>query len=190
MLIQASAERVRAGAIRCRARFEQEPAIASAVLSPAAQHVTSAGPSGEDIGAAGPNRSGKRRARAAVPRSKRLDLRVSEEELAELRRLAGRRGISIQRMLVDDALTGRRADMGWGATDSVAVDDLVGELMRLRGEIGRAGNVANQAVRDARRLDPRTRKELRLREAMETVRELAALAAGVRHLATKVGRLR
>ncbi len=93
-------------------------------------------------------------------------------------------------MLVDDALTGRRADMGCGATDSVDVDDLVGELMRLRGEIGRAGNVANQAVRDARRLDPGTRKELRLREALETVRELAALAAGVRQLATRVGRLR
>ena len=105
-----------------------------------------------------------------MPRSKRLDLRVSEEELLELRRLAGERGISIQRMLVDDALTRRAADKGAaGGLDGVVIDELVGELMRLRGDIGRAGNTANQAVRDARRLDSEDRKAMRLTEAVEAV---------------------
>jgi hypothetical protein len=130
-----------------------EPAIASAVISPAARHVTSAGPSGERQPASGPDRSGKHRVRGKVPRAKRLDLRVSEEELIELRRLAAERGISIQRMLVDDALTRRASGAQGVGLDGVVIDELVGELMRLRGDLGRAGNAANQAVRDARKLD-------------------------------------
>ena len=126
-----------------------------------------------------------------MPRSKRLDLRVSEEELLELRRLAGERGISIQRMLVDDALTRRAADRGsGGGLDGVVIDDLVGQLMRLRGDLGRAGNVANQAVRDARRLDSQTRKAMKLGEALEAVREIARAASDVRKAATSLGRLR
>lgn len=169
----------------------REPAIASAVISPAAHHVTSAGPSGEKQQVTGADRSGRRRVRAKVPRSKRLDLRVSEEELLELRRLAGERGISIQRMLVDDALTRRPADRGRaGGLDGVVVDELVGELMRLRGDLGRAGNVANQAVRDVRRLDSQTRKAMKLSEAVEAVREIARAASDVRKAAMSLGRLR
>jgi hypothetical protein len=137
------------------------------------------------------DRTGKRRVRAAVPRAKRLDLRVSEEELLELRRLAGERGISIQRMLVDDALNRRAGDRGEaGQLNGVVIDELVGELMRLRGELGRAGNTANQAVRDARRLDSETRKAMRLNDAIEAVREIAKAASEVREIATSVGRLR
>jgi hypothetical protein len=125
------------------------------------------------------------------PRSKRLDLRVSEEELLELRRLAGERGISIQRMLVNDALNRRPADRGrGGGLHGVVIDELVGELMRLRGDLGRAGNVANQAVRDARRLDSETRKATRLNDAVEAVREIARAASDVRKTATSLGRLR
>ena len=169
----------------------REPAIASAVISPAARHVTSAGPSGEPTLVTGADRSGRRRARAKVPRSKRLDLRVSEEELLELRRLAGARGISIQRMLVDGALTRRAGNRGCGGgLDGVVIDELVGELMRLRGDLGRAGNTANQAVRDARRLDSETHKAMKLNEAVEAVREIARAASDVRKAATSLGRLR
>ena len=139
----------------------------------------------------GADRSGRRRVRAKVPRSKRLDLRVSEEELLELRRLAGERGISIQRLLVDDALNRRAGNRGrGGGLDGVVIDELVGELMRLRGDLGRAGNVANQAVRDARRLDSQTRKAIRLNDAVEAVREIARAASDVRKTATSLGRLR
>jgi hypothetical protein len=169
----------------------REPAIASAVISPAARHVTSAGPSGDATQVTSADRSGRRRVRAKVPRSKRLDLRVSEEELLELRRLAGERGISIQRMLVDDALTRRTGERArGGGLDGVVIDEVVGELMRLRGDIGRAGNVANQAVRDARRLDSETRKAMPLNEAVEAVREIARAASDVRKAATSLGRLR
>jgi hypothetical protein len=139
----------------------------------------------------GADRSGKRRVRSAVPRAKRLDLRVSEEELVELRRLAGERGISIQRMLVDDVLNRRAGDRGEaGQLHGVVIDELVGELMRLRGELGRAGNTVNQAARDARRLDSETRKAMRLNDAIEAVREIAKAASEVREAATSVGRLR
>ncbi|HEX3804176.1 MAG TPA: hypothetical protein VHV75_15175 [Solirubrobacteraceae bacterium] len=114
---------------------------------------------------------------------------MSEDELIELRRLAGERGISIQRMLVDDALT-RRTSRGQGGLDGVVIDDLVGELMRLRGDLGRAGNAANQAVRDARRLDSETHRAMRLSEALEAVNEIAAVAIHVRKAATSLGRLR
>jgi len=40
------------------------------------------------------------------------------------------------------------------------IDEVVGELMRMRGELARAGNVANQAVREARKLDDETRKAM------------------------------
>jgi hypothetical protein len=139
----------------------------------------------------GADRSGKRRVRAAVPRAKRLDLRVSEEELLELRRLAGERGISIQRMLVDDALNRRALDgREVGQLNGVVIDELVGELMRLRGELGRAGNTANQAVRDARRLDSETHKAMKLTDAVEAVREIAKAASEAREVATSLGRLR
>jgi hypothetical protein len=114
---------------------------------------------------------------------------VSEPELVALRTLAGNRGISIQRMLVDDALTARSSNRA-GALDGVVVDELVGELMRLRGEIGRAGNTANQAVRDARALGPGASQMLRLGEALEAVIQIARAASEVREAATVVGRLR
>jgi hypothetical protein len=167
-----------------------EAAIASAVISPAAHQGTSAGPSGERQPASGGDRSGKRRVRGKVPRSKRLDLRVSEEELIELRRLAKERGISIQRMLVDDVLTRRTSRGQAGGLNGVVIDDLVGELMRLRGDLGRAGNAANQAVRDARRLDSQTQQAMRLNEALEAVNEIAAVAVRVRQTAMSLGRLR
>ena len=63
-------------------------------------------------------------------------------------------------------------------SDGVVIDELVGEMMRLRGELGRAGNTANQAVRDARRLDSEMRKAMRLNEAIEAVREIAKAACG------------
>ncbi len=74
--------------------------------------------------------------------------------------------------------------------DGVVIDDLVGELMRLRGDLGRAGNAANQAVRDARRLDSQTRKAMPLTEALKAVKEIAAVAVRVRHVAMSLGRLR
>jgi hypothetical protein len=161
------------------------------VISPAAHHVTNAGPLRGTRPVTGANRSGKRRVRGAVLRAKRLDLRVSEEELLELRRLAGERGISIQRMLVDDALQRRAGDRGEAdQLNGVVIDALVGELMRLRGEIGRAGNVANQAVLDARRLDSDASKTMRLNEALKAVTELDKAAAEVRELATSFGWLR
>jgi len=137
----------------------------------------------------GADRGGRRRARSVVPRDKRLDLRVTEDELLELRRLAGERGISIQRLLVDDALNGR----GGGRhvqLNGVEIDTAVGELMRLRGELARAGNVANQAVREARQLDDETRKAMKLSVAVEAVKELASVTEQVRSTATFIGALR
>lgn len=104
---------------------------------------------------------------------------MSEDELFELRRLAGERGISIQRTLIDDALNQRAGEEGV-RLDGVVIDEVVGELMRLRGEIGRGGNTANQAVRDARRLDSETRKAMRLGDALEAAREIARAASDVR----------
>jgi predicted DNA binding CopG/RHH family protein len=139
----------------------------------------------------GADRSGRRRARAAVPRAKRLDLRVSEDELVELRRLAGERGISIHRMLVDDALQRRAIEgNGSGHLSGVVIDEVVGELMRMRGELARAGNVANQAVREARKLDDETRKAMKLSTAVEAVKEIASVTQRVRSTATSIGRLR
>lgn len=103
------------------------------------------------------------------------------------------RGISIQRMLVDDALTQRRTDarlIGGRGPGDVDIDGLVGELMRLRGELGRAGNIANQAVRDARRLESETTKFANLNDAIEAVREIARAASDARETAMKLGRLR
>jgi hypothetical protein len=168
-----------------------EPAIASAVISPAAHPVTSAGPTGKGTGMDGADRSGRRRARSTVPRDKRLDLRVTQDELLELRRLAGERGISIQRMLVDDALTGRARGRGRRVElDGVVIDSAVGELMRLRGDLARAGNVANQAVREARQLDDETRKAMKLSVAVEAVKEIASVTQRVRSTATMIGTLR
>jgi hypothetical protein len=139
----------------------------------------------------GADRSGRRRARSVVPRDKRLDLRVTEEELLELRRLAGERGISIQRMLVDDALSGRAGGRGRRVElNGVEIDKAVGELMRLRGELARAGNVANQAVREARQLDDETRKAMKLDAAVEAVKQIADVTERVRSTATMIGRLR
>ncbi len=132
------------------------------------------------------DRSGRRRVRGAVPRDKRLDLRVSEEELLELRRLAGERGISIQRMLVDDALARRPADGSLRVGGGV-IDELVGELMGVRGELGRAGNVANQVLRDARWAGF---SESRVEDALVAVREVAQAAADVRGLIARIGGLR
>jgi hypothetical protein len=148
-------------------------------------------PPGKGNGMDGADRSGRRRARSVVPRDKRLDLRVTEEELLELRRLAGERGISIQRMLVDDALNGRAGGRGRRVElNGVEIDTAVGELMRLRGELARAGNVANQAVREARQLDEETRKAMKLSVAVEAVKEIAGVTERVRSTATMIGRLR
>jgi hypothetical protein len=111
---------------------------------------------------------------------------VSEEELLELRRLAGERGISIQRMLVDDALARRPADGSLRVGGGV-IDELVGELMGVRGELGRAGNVANQVLRDARWAGF---SESRVEDALVAVREVAQAAADVRGLIARIGGLR
>jgi hypothetical protein len=88
-------------------------------------------------------------------------------------------------------LNRRAGDRGEaGQLHGVVIDELVGELMRLRGELGRAGNTVNQAARDARRLDSETRKAMRLNDAIEAVREIAKAASEVREAATSVGRLR
>jgi hypothetical protein len=70
----------------------------------------------------GADRTGRRRPRAEVPRNRRLDLRVSDEELADLRRRAAESGVSIQRLMVDAAL---KDGSGGSVVDAAAAGELV-----------------------------------------------------------------
>lgn len=74
--------------------------------------------------------------------------------------------------------------------DGVVIDQLVGELMRARGELGRVGNTANQAVRGAKRLESETRKAMRLSDAITAVKEIAVAASALRTAAAQIGRMR
>ena len=117
--------RVRAGAfspslIVSAPLTAQEPAIASAGLSPAAQHVTSAGPCGEDIGSAAAIA-----AAGVAPGRRYLDRNDSTFESPRRSSPScavwpDSRGISIQRMLVDDALN--RSTCGWDGGRLTAYD--------------------------------------------------------------------
>jgi uncharacterized protein (DUF1778 family) len=88
----------------------------------------------------GADRTGRRRPRAEVPRNRRLDLRVSDEELADLRKRAAESGVSIQRLMVDAAL---QDGVEGGVVDAAAA----GELVEARRELARVGNNLNQLVR-------------------------------------------
>jgi hypothetical protein len=88
----------------------------------------------------GADRTGRRRPRAEVPRNRRLDLRVSDNELVELRRRAAENGVSIQRLMVDAAL---KDGSGGSVVDAAAA----GELVEARRELARVGNNLNQLVR-------------------------------------------
>ena len=75
---------------------------------------------------------------------------LSDEELVELRRLAGERCISVQRMLVDDALAGPS-----GSAGSVPrglgreVDELLPALREARAEVAHVGRNINQLAEAA-----------------------------------------
>lgn len=101
-------------------------------------------------GMSGADRSGKRRPRADKPRNRQVRLLLSDEELLELRRLAGERGISVQRMLVDDALAGPSAKPG-SARRALGrkVDELLPALREVRAEVAHVGRNVNQLAEAA-----------------------------------------
>ena len=98
----------------------------------------------------GADRTGKRRPRADRPRSRQVRLLLSDEELVELRRLAGDRGISVQRMLVDDALAGSSGSAGSGRRGlGRKVDELLPVLREVRAEVAHVGRNINQLAQAA-----------------------------------------
>lgn len=98
----------------------------------------------------GADRTGKRRPRAEKPRSRQVRLLLSDEELFELRRLAGERGISVQRMLVDDALAGSSGKPGSGRRGlGRKVDELLPALREVRAEVAHVGRNINQLAESA-----------------------------------------
>ena len=93
----------------------------------------------------GADRTGKRRPRADRPRDRQVRLLLSDGELIELRRLAGERGISVQRMLVDDALAGPSGKAGLGQRGlGRRVDELLKVLREARAEVAHVGRNINQ----------------------------------------------
>jgi outer membrane murein-binding lipoprotein Lpp len=77
-------------------------------------------------------------------------LLLSDEELFELRRLAGERGISVQRMLVDDALAGSSGKPGSGRRGlGRKVDELLPALREVRAEVAHVGRNINQLAESA-----------------------------------------
>jgi outer membrane murein-binding lipoprotein Lpp len=98
----------------------------------------------------GADRTGKRRPRAEKPRDRQVRLLLSDEELVELRRLAGERGISVQRMLVDDALAGTSGKAGSGRRAlGRKVDELLPALREVRAEVAHVGRNINQLAEAA-----------------------------------------
>jgi hypothetical protein len=98
----------------------------------------------------GADRTGKRRPRAEEPRNRQVRLLLSDEELVELRRLAGDRGISVQRMLVDDALAGPSGKTGLGRRGlGRKVDELLPALREARAEVAHVGRNVNQLAQAA-----------------------------------------
>jgi hypothetical protein len=72
-------------------------------------------------------------------------LLLSDGELIELRRLAGERGISVQRMLVDDALARSSGSAGSGHRGlGRGVDELLPALREVRAEVAHVGRNINQ----------------------------------------------
>jgi len=92
----------------------------------------------------GGDRTGRRRPRAGVPRNRRLDLRVSDAELVELRERAAQSGVSMQRLMVDAAL--KDSSEGGNSVVDIAA---AAELTEARQELARIGNNVNQLVRIA-----------------------------------------
>lgn len=98
----------------------------------------------------GADRTGKRRPRAEKPRSRQVRLLLSDAELVELRRLAGERGISVQRMLVDDALADPSGQHGRGRRGlGRSVDELLLALREVRAEVAHVGRNVNQLAEAA-----------------------------------------
>jgi hypothetical protein len=130
------------------------------------------------------DRSGRRRPRAGVPRNRRLDLRVSDDELAELRTRAAAGGVSIQRLMVDAAL---KDGLGGGeaAVDAAAAS----ELTEARRELARIGNNVNQLVRLAHSSQAAELDALAA-EATALLRGLAIAHKAVEDAAASFGRRR
>ncbi len=131
----------------------------------------------------GPVRSGRRRPRAAVPRNRRVDLRVSDDELLELRKRAAESGVSIQRMMVDAVL--QNPGDSSGAVDSAAA----AELVEARRELARIGNNVNQLVRVAHNSQNGDLDAL-AKQGRELLRGLALAHQAVQDAAAGLGRRR
>jgi hypothetical protein len=135
---------------------------------------------------AGANRTGRRRARAAAPRNREVRLLLSDDELVALRELASGRGISVQRMLVEDALTKRA---GEGPERVVDVDQTIGELVGLRQQIEAIGKNLNRFVVIA---EPRGGNDVAVAAdaVKQTLPELREVVRLVRGVATRLGAAR
>jgi 4-hydroxyphenylpyruvate dioxygenase-like putative hemolysin len=135
---------------------------------------------------AGADRTGRRRPRVASPRNRQVRLLLSDEELVQLRELASKRGISVQRMLVEDALT-KRADEG--ARSVVDVDQTISEMVGLRQQIEAIGKNLNRFVVIA---EPRGGNDVAFAvDAVNaTLPELRQAVREVRGVATKLGSAR
>ncbi len=135
---------------------------------------------------AGADRTGRRRPRAAAPRNRQVRLLLSDEELVQLRELASKRGISVQRMLVEDALEKRA---GEGAKRVVDVDQAIGELVGVRQQIEAIGKNLNRFVVIA---EPRGGNDVAVAAdaVKQTLPELREVVREVRGVATKLGSAR
>ena len=104
----------------------------------------------------------------------------------QLRELASKRGISVQRMLVEDALEKRA---GEGAKRVVDVDQAIGELVGVRQQIEAIGKNLNRFVVVA---EPRGGNDVAFAvDAVNaTLPELREVVREVRGVATKLGSAR
>lgn len=132
----------------------------------------------------GADRSGRRRPRTGAPRNRRLDLRVSDDELAELRARAVASGVSIQRLMIDAALKD-----GLGRAEAAVDAAAASELTEARRELARIGNNVNQLARLAHSYQA-TELDALAAEATALLRGLAVAHKAVEDAAARVGRRR